>query len=94
MSELDFLESEFEDSGAGMVVSSLDSLTSEVPGASSSTSSSSSSGNKPTINPADEGTLVGKQLRVKTKIEKYQGEDKTRVDQLLAPSNNSDAFLA
>ena len=59
MSELDFLESEFEDSGAGMVVSSLDSLTSEVPGASSSTSSSSSSGNKPSINPADEGTLVG-----------------------------------
>lgn len=42
---------------------------------------------------ADEGLLVGKHVRAKVKIEKYEGEDRSRVQDLLAPAGGGDDFL-
>jgi hypothetical protein len=42
---------------------------------------------------ADEGTLLGKICRVKTKIEKYEGEDQTRVARWVEPKA-ANAFMA
>jgi hypothetical protein len=43
---------------------------------------------------ADEGTLVGKNVRAKTKIEKYEGEERTRVANLMAPTGGFDEFTS
>lgn len=43
---------------------------------------------------ADEGTLVGTLVKAKTIIETYEGEKKTRIKDMLAPSNGGeDDFL-
>ena len=41
---------------------------------------------------AANGELVGLEARVKTKIETYKGEDRTKVSQWLAPSVGADGF--
>ena len=50
-----------------------------------------------TFNPrkiAESGDLIGKACRAKTKIEVYEGEEKTRVQTLLAPADNDDGFAS
>lgn len=41
---------------------------------------------------ADNGDLIGVVARVKTKIEPYNGEDRTKVAQWLAPEGSGDGF--
>lgn len=36
---------------------------------------------------ADDGTLIDREVRVKVKIEKYEGENRSRIDDILAPAN-------
>lgn len=42
---------------------------------------------------AAEGTLVGKRVRAKVKVEKYKDEDRSSVKGLLAPAGGSDDFM-
>jgi hypothetical protein len=37
---------------------------------------------------ADDGTLIGKTCRVKVDIEKYEGQDRNRIRDILAPAND------
>jgi len=51
--------------------------------------------NMPNFNPqkvADSGDLVGLAIRVRTKIEAYEGEDRTRVAAVVAPKASDDGF--
>jgi hypothetical protein len=42
---------------------------------------------------ADSGDLTGKALRVKTKLEEYEGDLKTKVANVLAPKSGNDGFF-
>lgn len=42
---------------------------------------------------AAEGAIVGKKVTATTKIEKYEGQDRTRVSALAAPLDAADGFL-
>lgn len=42
---------------------------------------------------ANEGALIGTNVRIQTKIEKYEGAEKTSVKNLLAPQESDDSFL-
>ena len=42
---------------------------------------------------AADGSLIGVTCRAKTKVENYEGEDRTRVQTLLAPKGGNDDFL-
>lgn len=43
---------------------------------------------------AEDGSLVGKACRAKTKIEAYEGEDRTRVQTLIAPAGGDEFVTA